>query len=849
VTGWLFNRLFLRRILRTPLRVSLLLCALALSTSLWLAVSYVGASGVRSFEESLGLSASEYPLIVTPQSGRISQPFMQHCVVPLADRFGILALRRERAAVAIGGSLEPVQIIGVSGAGSGPANTFTEFSNDDVVVDSRTQALLKLRTGAPIEYTIGSTVLRGTVREESGSTSALPGQIFRVPLNVISSIEPAGVVDTLLLKPPVTTDLEGTRSSLARWFASCGSGVFTFGQPTNTMRIETPQSTFERGEALLQAYRMNVTVLAVVTLLVCGILISHAAQLSLLTVSRELSIARTIGVSRSWCSAAVMSEAFVVGVLGALLGVTLGYPVTVFLTQLLLNTAHEVYRVDLGAGYSTAGTITLYLGVIFLVVVTALAGSLISAYRARSVPLGVSTRREGIPVAIVSRSFALAAAIIVTLILGGSWWIAQNEVRSEVPRVLIAYLFVSSGVVWSVGCVPIALLYIPRFLKRLICGLLPVSGRLAISSIHSFGGGHMLGVMALTTAVSLLVALSLMVDSFRETLGVWTTQRLQGDLFLSIDLTIGKGPETKISSEALSRMSALLGVREVRYYKEARETVGGREVVVGGSQVVPYLRDAAYRFTDGDLQTTEFDPVNSIFVSEGAASRLKLKAGDSVNLNRRLVRIARILREFSTDRPFFLMDISLFDQVYPGQGADSVTLFADPGVDREELRASVQELGGIGAHVRNQEELRSFVMEMFDRTFRITSSVRWIVLAIAGIGMLVSFLQQVWERRRELKSMRVLGVSRMQMTGSLGLEIALVALVAGPVGLIGGSVIGWGLVTYVNPFSFGWSLDFHLTTGPFMVTALFLVGISLLITTACRLALVRLIDTAKLADE
>ena len=126
---WLFYRLILRRLLYSPLRLGLLVAALSLSTSLWLAVSYVATSGVRSFEQSLGLGPKEFPLVVTPASGRFNIHTLRTCLGPLYGKYEIVAVRRELGVVDARSDIKVVRTVGVS-------NSVITSESDDRIIET-----------------------------------------------------------------------------------------------------------------------------------------------------------------------------------------------------------------------------------------------------------------------------------------------------------------------------------------------------------------------------------------------------------------------------------------------------------------------------------------------------------------------------------------------------------------------------------------------------------------------------------------------------------------------------------------------------------------------------------------
>jgi ABC-type antimicrobial peptide transport system permease subunit len=120
---------------------------------------------------------------------------------------------------------------------------------------------------------------------------------------------------------------------------------------------------------------------------------------------------------------------------------------------------------------------------------------------------------------------------------------------------------------------------------------------------------------------------------------------------------------------------------------------------------------------------------------------------------------------------------------------------------------------------------------------------------MALLGLLSTLAQQIWERRRELKVVQVLGVSRPILTLALVIELFVSSIAAVAIGVIVGIGLGWCLIRYINPLVFGWSLSFGLSGSVFLEALLFL-AILLAIGCLVTVSILSLVSRAiKLADE
>jgi len=824
---WLFYRFIVRRALWNPIRLSLLLCALAVSTTLVSSVLRVSLASVSSFEESLGYSPQEYPLLVTPRGGRLLLREFGGCLSSLRGGFSVVAYRREVGEVVTSSGTRAVSVVGVSGIDDGGGS---ERGRGDVLLSERTAKTLGRHDGDTLTLRIEGEELSGRI----GVGLLTPGvsvDSVVVPLSWLSRHGGEVLADGLLLKPHGEAPVAEYRRALGDLFAGCAA-------LSVPILVDTVSSRVERGESLVAAYRFNVMIMAGMTLLVCAVLIAQATQLSLRTLSRELAVLQTLGAGKLSCMIGILQEAALLGAVGALIGVTVGEPVTVRLTELFLQTAHDIYNLSLGA--RGEGYLVQRIGVVGGMALLAMAGAALGAFEALRVSPSVGTRSEHLHVKPISPSWATPLAGISLALFVGVYWVARSS-----DSTLAAYLFVAACLLAVAGCTPAALSKAPTVLRR---GTASVFMWFARGGIQVGGRGFLLGAVGAGLSMTLVCSLSLMVGSFRSTLESWTQQRLQGDLFVSGALE-GGGGDTRISSEVASQVRKVSDVRRVIPYYETMTTHEGQVLVVSASQLAEQLNRGIYIVRSGSLDRGTLLNGRGALVSESAARKLHLVVGDSLALEGRPVVVTAVIQEFGTEHPLVQIDEGLFLELYPRQQPKNLTIDLGGAMSPLIVRGEVERLVGSVGTVRDNRELREYALTLFDRAFRITLSIRWIVFGIALLGLVLASLQNLWERRREIKTMHVLGFSSWQIIGAQVVENTVVCALPVGLGLLGGGALGWGLTALVNPRSFGWSIDFSLSVMPLLIAFAFVCGVALVTCIATAAALRGVLTEATLSDE
>lgn len=832
--AWLMYRFVVRRMIRNPFRLGLVVAAVAAATTLIVSVGRVSIAGVQAFEESLGYSPDSYPLTVSPVGGRIPLASLGRCLAPLRESFSIAALCRESGTITTPRGSYPVTVVGITAT---DPNVGAPVTDEAILFSQQTLHALHLDRGSRALLSVRGAAIEGRVEIASAlsaSAASLSSQAALVPLTKLPPSTEGAVIDSLLLRPlnkTASNNLESARAEIQAWLSSCT-------EIKVPIQVETPNSRIGRAETLLEAYRLNVNILAAMTLLVCVLLVSQATQLSLRNLSGELSIVRTLGVSRGACVVAVLTEALFVSAMGATLGVTLGEPIILRITELLIMTAHDIYNISLSA--STSSRLIERLLVVCGMVVLCVTGSLFGALGALRISPALGAKasfHHAQPIGSAWARFLAVSAVVVALsvtlcaLLSSATW--------------VAYLFVVACLL-AVGCTtPFAIVTTPLILNRYSAAM---SVWFARGAIKRNGSAFLFGAIGASISMTIICSLSLMVGSFRSTLERWSAQRLQGDLFISAPID-GTGNEARLDPHLLAIARNTPGVERAIAYYETLTSFNGAPLVVSASETGTQYDRGIYVRRLGSIDRRALESGRGALASESAARKLGITPGDQVTVDGRRFTILALIQEFGTEHPLLHIDQTAFLEMYAGHHPENLTIDIRTDAALSTVRNLLESSVGNGGIIRDNRELRTLVLQLFDQTFRITLSIRWIVFGIALLGMMLAAIQHLWERRREVKTMHVLGFTPRQIVSAQVAESAAVCALPTLVGALGGVAVGWGLTELVNPRSFGWSLDFTPSLTPIFVAVGFISGVAVVVGCATAALVGRTIREATLSDE
>ncbi len=360
-------------------------------------------------------------------------------------------------------------------------------------------------------------------------------------------------------------------------------------------------------------------------------------------------------------------------------------------------------------------------------------------------------------------------------------------------------LFGGFAAVLALGMLMVAV--VQPLLAGLRASALRLRGRLlnrhALREVAWYPRDLSVAVGALSLAVATSMAVGLMVESFRTDFARMLDQRLAYDLYVD-----GGGRDV---ADVHRWLLAQPSVVHVQPYGRARDRVGTVPVVLGYS---PFDEAEAARYgLRGGLGPGE------ALVSERLAALLGADVGDRLALGGGL-RIAGVFSGFGEAGYRALVD----ESVAADMGIELVhdRLSVSLGADARNAGADIEArlvAAFPGIEVEPRGRMRQVAMEIFDRTFAITSSLTLLALVVAALGVHNSLVALRLNQQQGVRLLVTLGVTTGELTRiavgrALGIGSVAVGL-ALPLGLI----MAWLLCAVINPRAFGWTVDLHPALG------------------------------------
>lgn len=568
-----------------------------------------------------------------------------------------------------------------------------------------------------------------------------------------------------------------------------------------------------------RAYRVNLGMLALVALLTGGFLVFAVQSLSILRRRRPLALLRALGMTRGALQRLLLAEGMVIGLAGSIVGAWAGQ----WVAELVLARL----RGDLG-------------GAQLAVAAEAASGPSLPALTA-FVALGTAVATIG---AWFAASEAAARAPAAALKPGDAES-ALLPLRS--PRAGLALLACGAllAALPPVGGLPVAgyasiaallfggVLLVPRVAGAVLARV-PRSGRVAfdvaIAQLRGSLGQASVGLAAVIVSFSLMVAMAIMVHSFRESFERWLGTALPAD----VQLRAAQGSDTAWLDPADQRaIAATPGVARAEFRRVASLTIDAARAPVtliardlppqpGPERLTLMRRAPPAAGADTSLP--------SAWISEAVVDLYGWAPGSAVALpldgHTARFRIEGVFRDYGRSNGTVLLRR---DDYLRLTGDDAVTegsLWLARGAQASAV------IRGVRAALPRPEALelletpavRDLSLRIFDRAFLVTYGLEAVAVAIGLLGVAFAAGSTALARRGEFGMLRHIGLRRSQVMTMIAAE----GLVTGTIGVLAGLALGGllslVLVHVVNRQSFGWSIDFALPLLPLAAASLALAG-------------------------
>ncbi|MEU9302604.1 FtsX-like permease family protein [Streptomyces sp. NPDC048269] len=529
---------------------------------------------------------------------------------------------------------------------------------------------------------------------------------------------------------------------------------------------------------------------ALIAFLVGIVLIFNTFSMLVAQRTREIGLMRAIGADSGQVLKSVIVEAFLLGVVGSVLGIAVGVGLAVGLMKLMGQMGMHLSTDDLTVAWYTPVS-----GLVLGVLVT-LVSAFIPARRAGKVSPMAALRESGTP---GDRKAGVVRAVLGLVLtgVGGAGLYLATAAEEAGPGSLWLGLGVVFTLIGFIVIGPLLAAGVVRVLSGAVLRPFGSVGRLA--ERNALRNPRRTGATAAALMIGLAVVACLSVVG--SSMVASATDEL--DKSVGADYIVNSETGQPVMPQVEQALRSAPGLDHVTAYREvdakvtapdgATETVGLgatdptyakdiRRKMVAGEHAAAYGKDSmsvgsqyatAHHIKLGDELTVAFTGGNTV--------RLKVAAitSDEGNLDKTMKYVSTAVAEANVPadrmpRPFMLLASAK-------DGQSDATAYTA-------VKAALAEYPQY--KVRNQADYKQSLKDQVGQLLNMVYGLLALAIVIAVLGVVNTLALSVVERTREIGLMRAIGLSRRQLRRMIRLESVVIALFGALLGL--GLGMGWG---------------------------------------------------------
>ncbi|MFC9825690.1 ABC transporter permease [Streptomyces erythrochromogenes] len=506
--------------------------------------------------------------------------------------------------------------------------------------------------------------------------------------------------------------------------------------------------------------------------------------------TREIGLMRAIGADSGQVLKSVVLEAFLLGVVGSVLGVAAGVGLAVGLMALMGQMGMHLSTDDLTVAWTTP-VVGIALGIVVTVV-----SAFVPARRAGKVSPMAALRESGTPGDKKAGRVRAALGLVLTAVGGGSLYLAGAAEKAAAGS-----LWLGLGVVLTlVGFIvigPLLAAGVVRVLSGVVLRPFGSVGRLAernaLRNPRRTGATAAALMIGLALVACLSVVGSSMVASATEEL----------DKSVGADYIVASESGQPVLPQAEQALRATTGLDHVTAYRQLEVKLtapdGTTEETDLGATDPTYAKDIRRKMTAGEHAAAY--GAGSMSVGSLYATAHGIKLGDEMTVaftggNTVKLKVAAITSdEGNLDKGMKYISTETARANVPADRMPLPFMMLATAKDGQSDAAAYKSVkAAMGEYpqyaVRNQADYKQALKDQVGQLLNMVYGLLGLAIIVAVLGVVNTLALSVVERTREIGLMRAIGLSRRQLRRMIRLESVVIALFGALLGL--GLGMGWG---------------------------------------------------------
>ncbi|HXW68954.1 MAG TPA: FtsX-like permease family protein [Dissulfurispiraceae bacterium] len=593
-----------------------------------------------------------------------------------------------------------------------------------------------------------------------------------------------------------------------------------------SVSIEKKKLLLENQKSLLASFRYNLQFVSLIAILVGVFLLYNTIFISVIKRRTEIGVLRALGAGKKTVVMLFVLHGTMLGVVGSLFGLLLGQGAAYFSVIAVTKTISSMY---------SAISITDYLigkddivSALCLGFCISLAASLLPSFEASRIRPNESAKAGTFEAGYKRRRklFPLAGAILIIMGLAGAYLDYRARPFSFPFLAYAGILLLLLGFTLSA---PLYFSTVLNMFKKPAAALLGVTATLAWGDMRGSTYRFSVALMSVAISTSLIIALFILIFSFRHSLKLWISQNIAADIYIKPISCASNFCFFPLSDDISNIVKGFPEVKGIDRFRTLHLDFRGRKIVAGfGDLAAQMLYSPPHNDRGMEKRDEELLHGRQVSISSYLSLKYGLKPGDSIELRTpdgiRSFKIYSTFSSYSTTSGFIYLDRKWLKKYWGLDDATQIAVYLNSGVDIDNFAAKLR--GALSQRysvaVMNNRELREKVLAIFNKSFAITYAIELISIIVSLIGVINTLLALVLERKREISIIRYLGGSWRQIESMLVLSAGVVGISGIAMGALIGPIMSSIFIQVINKISFGWEIHFS-------VPALYLIAVILML--------------------
>ena len=484
---------------------------------------------------------------------------------------------------------------------------------------------------------------------------------------------------------------------------------------------------------------------------------------------KDIGTIRAIGASRRQILSLLILEWLVLGLLGSLAGVGLGYLLAEGLLQVTTGAINALIPLV------TITRMTFPPQAVAAALIIGIGTTLFGAY-------GPTRHALEIPAieAVRPHTYRLAKSYLRQFV----WGLGLTLVGAALVALILRYPYVGLA---SVGLIFWGLaMMLPQFMLELAGGVRGVfqkvssiEGFLAADNMVKFPQRTALTIVTLAGALGMMIATATLVDGLRVATTRWLVQAFPFDFAVtSSSLASSLYSQHTVPRALVEQLQKVEGVESVCAFRTAFSDYQRKDILVMGIETLPYLemnRQEAEspwaRALSRPEDVSKFRSGEGVLVSENFAYFFNLHTGDTITFKTpsgpHSALILRTVEDYSWPHGVVILDLDVMGRMWNDSSITYIGIGVRPGSPSDIMRARIGETlsGTSSVFLYAMEEIRRIGREILDQTVALANIQVLIAIFIGSLGIVNTLLISVIQRSREIGLLRAVGMTALASRG------------------------------------------------------------------------------------